>query len=53
VDQIDEVAVPVRYAVLMTPLQVGLLGLLMRYAARGCGLLLTAGNPLPEPPIDV
>jgi hypothetical protein len=33
-DQTVEVAVPVRYAVLMTPLQVGLLGLLLRPLAR-------------------
>jgi hypothetical protein len=33
-DQSAEVAVPVRYAVLMTPLQVGLLGLLLRPLGR-------------------
>jgi hypothetical protein len=56
VDQSEEVLVPVRYSVLMTPLQVGLLGLLMRHASSirsqhhvslclvglACGLLLVA-----------
>jgi hypothetical protein len=58
VDQSVEVAVPVRYTVLMMPLQVGLLGLLLRRAGRlgprpramvgaagfGLGLLLLAAQ---------